>query len=289
MGVAPAALGARKVRHIVRVVLVVTLAIAVLVGVMWLAQRRFIYFPSQVLPDVATVLPGAEEVTFPTDDGLTLAGWLVPAVGDANGATVVVFSGNAGNRGDRVLLASSLAGRGYGVLLVGYRGYGGNPGTPTEDGLLADGRAAVAFLEARLDIDANRLVYFGESLGAAVAIGVAEERPPAALVLRSPFTSLTDVASVHYPFFPVSFLLRDRYPSLERIRGIDVPVLVVAGSADSVVPAAQSQRLFDAVSGPKEFVMIEGADHNDYELTTGDRLVDAMALFLDDVFLPGSG
>ncbi len=283
------ALGARKTRHIVRAVLIVTLAILFVIGVTWLAQRRLIYFPSQVLPDVATVLPGAEEVTFPTDDGLTLAAWFLPAARDADGATVVVFQGNAGNRGDRVLLARALADRGYSVLLVGYRGYGGNPGTPTEDGLLADGRAAVAFLEARPDVDADRLVYFGESLGAAVAIGVADKRPPAALVLRSPFTSLVDVASVHYPFLPVSLLLRDRYPNLERIRGIEVPVLVIAGSADTVVPASQSRSVFEVASEPKEFFMIEGADHNDVELTAGDRLVTAVAAFLDRVLLDGSG
>lgn len=283
------ALGARKTRHIVRAVLIVTLAILFVIGVTWLAQRRLIYFPSQVLPDVATVLPGAEEVTFPTDDGLTLAGWFVPAAQDADWATVVVFQGNAGNRGDRALLGRALADRGYGVLLVGYRGYGGNPGSPTEDGLLADGRAAVAYLESRPDVDADRLVYFGESLGAAVAIGVADKRPPAALVLRSPFTSLVDVASVHYPFLPVSLLLRDRYPNLERIRGIEVPVLVIAGSADTVVPASQSRSVFEAASEPKEFVMIDGADHNDVELTEGDRLVTAVAAFLDRVLLDGSG
>jgi fermentation-respiration switch protein FrsA (DUF1100 family) len=282
------ALGARRVLRVVRVVVVVALAMLLAVGVMWVFQRRFIYFPSQLLPDVAAVLPGAEEVTFPTEDGLTLAAWLAPAAGDANGGTVVVFNGNAGNRGDRTPLAQALAERGYGVLLVDYRGYGGNPGRPTEDGLLADGRAAVAYLETRPDVDADRLAYFGESLGAAVAIGLAEQRPPAALVLRSPFTSLPDIGSVHYPFLPTSILMWDRYPNLERIRRIEVPVLVIAGSADSIVPVAQSRRLYEAASEPKEFVMIEGADHNDFELTAGDQLVAEVAAFLDHVILPGS-
>jgi fermentation-respiration switch protein FrsA (DUF1100 family) len=264
------------------------LAMLVAVGVIWVFQRRFIYFPSQVLPDLAAVLPGAEEVMFPTEDGLTLAAWLVPAARGANGGTVVLFNGNAGNRGDRTPLAQALAERGYGVLLVDYRGYGENPGSPTEDGLLADGRAAVAYLETRPDVDADRLAYFGESLGAAVAIGLAEQRPPAALVLRSPFVSLSEIGSVHYPFLPTSILLWDRYPNLERIRGIEVPVLVVAGSADSIVPIAQSRRLYEAASEPKVFVMIEGADHNDFELTAGDQLVAEVAAFLDNVILPGS-
>jgi hypothetical protein len=282
------ALGARSVRRIVSVVVIMALAMLVAVGVIWVFQRRFIYFPSQVLPDLVAVLPGAEEVTFPTEDGLTLAAWLVPAAGDANGGTVVLFNGNAGNRGDRTPLAQALAERGYGVLLVDYRGYGENPGSPTEDGLLADGRAAVAYLETRPDVDADRLAYFGESLGAAVAIGLAEQRPPAALVLRSPFVSLPDIGSVHYPFLPTSVLLWDRYPNLERIRGIEVPVLVVAGSADTIVPVAQSRRLYEAASEPKVFVLIEGADHNDFELTAGDQLVAEVAAFLDNVILPGS-
>jgi fermentation-respiration switch protein FrsA (DUF1100 family) len=282
------ALGTRSVRRIVRVVAIAALAMLLVVGVMWLFQRRFIYFPSHRLPDVAAVLPSAEEVSFSTEDGLTLQAWLVPAVGDAIGVTVVVFSGNAGNRSDRIPLAGALAARGYDVLLLDYRGYGGNPGHPTEDGLLADGRAAVAYLEARPDVAADRLAYFGESLGAAVAIGLAEQRPPAALVLRSPFTSLADVGSVHYPFLPISVLLWDRYPNLERISGIEVPLLVVAGSADRTVPAAQSQRLYEAASQPKEFVMIAGADHNDFELTAGDQLVAEVAGFLNRVVGPGT-
>ncbi len=288
LGFGPMALGAKSVRRVARVVVIVAVVMLLAVGVMWIFQRQFIYLPSQIVPDVASVLPGAEEVTFSTEDGLTLAAWLVPAAGDANGRTVVVFNGNAGNRADRAPLARALAERGYGVLLVDYRGYGANLGRPTEDGLLADGRAAVAYLETRPDVDTDRLVYFGESLGAAVAIGLAEQRPPAALVLRSPFTSLPDIGSVHYPFLPTSILLWDRYPNLEKIRGIEVPVLVVAGSADSIVPVAQSQRLYEAASHPKEFVTIEGADHNDFELTAGNQLVAEVAAFLDNVILPGS-
>lgn len=281
-------LGTTSVRSLVRLAVFAVLAASLAVGILWVLQRRLIYFPSQALPDVYAVMPSVEEVTFPTEDGLTLAAWLVPATRDANGATVVVFNGNAGNRAGRVPLARALAERGYGVLLVDYRGYGGNQGNPTEEGLLQDGWAAVAYLETRADVDADRLVYFGESLGAAVAIGVAEQRPPAALVLRSPFTSLPDVASVHYPFLPTSVLLWDRYPNLERLREIDVPVLVVAGSADSVVPLAQSQQVYESAAGPKEFLTIEGADHNDFELTAGKQLVVGVTAFLDDVFLKGS-
>ena len=273
-------------QRVVRGVVIASVVALLLVAFMWVFQRRLIYLPSQAVPDVATALPGAVEVTFPTEDGLTLAAWLLPARRDSNGATVILFIGNAGNRSDRAPLAQALADRGYGVLLVDYRGYGGNPGSPTENGLLADGRASVAYLETRPDIDADLLVYFGESLGAAVAIGVAEQRPPAALVLRSPFASLPEIGSVHYPFLPISLLMWDRFPNVERIPGIDVPILIVAGSADSIVPTDQSRRVYEAASQPKEIVIIEGANHNDLALTSGTPLVAAVAAFLDEFVRP---
>ncbi len=263
---------------------VVIAMLALLVGVVGLAvlQRRLIYFPSATLPDVDTVLPGAEEVAFQTEDGLTLEGWFVPSSNSTTDVTVVVFNGNAGNRGDRVRLAESLSARGYAVMLFDYRGYGGNPGAPSEEGLLADGRAVARYLVNRSDVDPDRLVYFGESLGAAVAVATAEHRPPAVLVLRSPFTSLPDVASFHYPFLPVSLLLWDEYRNVETIGRIAVPLLVIAGSADGTVPVKQSEDVYRAGAEPKKLVIIEGADHNDARLSSGAQLVDAVAAFIDD-------
>lgn len=267
----------------VRFVFVAILALLVGAIVLTVFQRRLIYFPSEALPDLDTVLPGAEEVSFKTEDGLTLDGWFVPSSSDTTDVTVVVFNGNAGNRGDRVRLADSLSARGYAVMLFDYRGFGANPGRPSEEGLVADGRAVARYLESRSGVDPDRLVYLGESLGAAVAVATAEHRPPAALVLRSPFTSLPDVASVHYPFLPTSLLLWDEYPNVETIRQIATPLLVVAGSGDRTVPVQQSEEVYRASAGPKKLVIIQGADHNDARLSSGIRFVDAIVAFIDDV------
>ena len=266
---------------------ILSLAALAGLGLIWITQRSLIYFPTQAVPDASAVLVGVEEVTYPTEDGLTLAAWFVPATGEANAWTVVVFNGNAGNRAHRTPLAEALAGRGFAVLLVDYRGYGGNPGRPTESGLAADAQAAVAYLRSRSDVDPDRLAYFGESLGAAVALSLARHQAPAALVLRSPFTSLPDIGSTHFPFLPTSLLLWDRYPNLETIGGIDVPLLVIAGSADRIVPLEQSRELFAASPGPKRMVVIEGADHNDLALTAGAMLIDEVVAFLTD--LSGDG
>jgi fermentation-respiration switch protein FrsA (DUF1100 family) len=255
-------------------VMVVVVAVG-LVGLAWVFQRSLIYFPTRALEPPP---PGVEEVTFTTSDGLELGGWFFPA-GGTDGRAVLVFNGNAGNRSHRVPLAEALRERGWAVLLYDYRGYGGNPGSPSEQGLAEDASAAVSWLADRHDVDADRIAYFGESLGAGVAAGLAAERPPAALVLRSPFTSLADVGRVHYPFLPVGALLRDRFPVVDHVRSYDGPVLVIWGEADSIVPPDQSLAVVEAAHRSRHLV-IAGANHNDAALLYGEELVEAVVSFL---------
>jgi uncharacterized protein len=266
-------------------------ALAAMLALLWLVQRRLIYFPLlQDVPPVATTLPGAQDVAFETADGLRLHGWFAPGTRARGRATVLVFNGNAGDRSFRAPLAAALTELGMSVLLFDYRGYGRNPGRPSEQGLLADARAARAYVAARADVDPARLVYFGESLGAAVALALAVEQPPAALVLRSPFTSLADMGRVHYPFVPAGLVLRDRFDSLGQVGRLTCPVLVIAGEQDRIVPPEQSRRLYEAARGPNtRFVLVPGADHNDFELLAGSRLIDALRRFLDEVLPLTSG
>jgi uncharacterized protein len=275
------------------VVLVVVAVLAATVGLLWVFQRRLLYFPTQTVPPAASVLPGAEEVTFDTADGLRLRGWFVPARpgGPSAGAgaprpggpAVLVCNGNGGNRSMRAPLAAALARMGLHVLVFDYRGYGGSPGRPSEEGLAADARAALRHLAGRPEVDPGRVVYFGESLGAAVALRLATERPPAALVLRSPFASLAEVGQVHYPWLPVSWLLRDRFDAAALVGRLDAPLLVVAGGGDRIVPVGHSRRLFAAAPPPKRLVVLDGADHNDPDLLAGPRLLDELAAFLAGV------
>lgn len=260
-------------------------SVLLLLALFWLTQRRLIYFPlADRLPQAASLLPAASEVSFETEDAVQLGGWLLPPAGDPAGLTVLVFNGNAGNRADRAALAAGLALRGFSVLLFDYRGYGGNPGSPSEVGLLRDARAALAYLEQRPEHRSDRIVYFGESLGAAVAVGLAVERPPAALVLRSPFSSLVEVGKFHYPYLPVRWVLRDRFPSIDSIRRVGSPLLVVAGREDRVVPFEQSRALFEAAgSRDKRFVAIDGADHNDPALVAGAGMLDTVADFVKGI------
>lgn len=250
--------------------------------ILFVLQRRMMYFPDSRVPTPREVgIEGAEEVTFSTGDGLKLAGWFVRSDKAAPPVpTVLVFNGNAGNRAHRAPLAQALAQHGSNVLLFDYRGYGGNPGSPTETGLNADARAARAYLASRADVDSSRIVYFGESLGTAVALAMAVEHPPAALVLRSPFTSMVDVGRYHYPRLPVRLLLRDRFASNEAIGRLRSPLMVIAGDRDEIVPLEQSRRLYDAAPAAKAMVVIAGASHNDFELLAGEEMIGAIARFL---------
>ncbi len=264
--------------------MVIAVVAFLLVAVLWAFQRRLIYLPGpRVALPAAALLRGSEEVSFETADGLRLAGWFLPArtaVERPGGRVVLVLNGNAGDRSARAPLAAALAETGFSVLLFDYRGYGGNPGHPTEAGLATDARAARSYLLSRSDVDPGSLVYFGESLGAAVAVELAADHPPAALVLRSPFTSLADVGRVHYPYLPVRWLLWDRYDSLGRIAAVRCPLLVLAGRDDGIIPPEQSRRLYGAAHPPKRYAEISGADHNDWELLAGDRLLHEVTTFL---------
>ena len=266
-----------------RVVLVIVVFVGVLVAVIWALQRRLIYYPSPgPVPEAHTVIDGASDVTLQTSDGLALGAWFVPPDAPSNSMTVLVANGNAGDRSLRAPLARALAREGFGVLLFDYRGYGGNPGQPSEDGLAQDVRAAYRFLVENKGVARRRLVYFGESLGAAVVTELSTEHPPAGLVLRSPFTDLAAVGQVHYPFLPVRALLRDRFPVVDHIRRVDVPTTVVYATHDSVVPAAQSLAVADAAAGPTSVVEVAG-DHNDIALLDGRALIDAVVALADRI------
>lgn len=261
-------------RTVLPLLLVAATAVVALLGLVWLGQRRLMYFPDPRVPSPASVgLPEAEPVTFTTADDVSLRGWFVPADPPAAAFTMLVFNGNAGNRAYRADLARAFRPHGIAVLLFDYRGFGDSAGAPSEAGLTADARAARAYVLSRADVDPSRLVYFGESLGAGVAVALAAEHPPASLVLRSPFTSMADVGRLHYPMLPVRLLLHDRYAAIERIATVRAPVLVIAGDADRIVPIALSRRVYEAATTRKAFVVIPGADHNDAALTAGDDVV----------------
>ena len=266
---------------------VVALAILLLTAYLYFTQRNHLYFP---WPDAAAAPPpGVQDMELLTDDGLRLGAWLIPAADESGraigrGAAVLICNGNAGYRAHRLPLAHALSQRGYHVLLFDYRGYAGNPGSPSQDGLVADARAAARALADRPAVDPGRIAYFGESLGASVCGALAAEIPPAALILRSPFPSVEAVGRHHYPYLPVvGPLIWDPWP-LERqlADDVQVPLLVLVAQRDDIVPPGLSRRVYDAAAEPKRLVEIPASHHNDDALLTGDELLAQITVFLSE-------
>ena len=265
---------------------IIAIAIGVysaLVGGLYLVQRELIYHPTQPLPSPEiSGVPEMKVVRLTTEDGLILTSWYRPAQGDL--PTIVYFQGNGGNiagRGNKVL---PYLDAGFGVLLAGYRGYGGNPGRPSEQGLYADGRAHLEFLKNQ-NIPSNQWVLYGESLGSGVAVQMAFEwvkqdqiktnTSIGSVVLEAPFSSLGDAAQSHYPFVPARLLVKDHFDSIAKIDKIKAPLFVVNGDMDGVIPPIQGRRLFNAAREPKEGHWVQGSGHNNlYDFGVSGPIID---------------
>jgi uncharacterized protein len=270
-------------RPIARGLSVSLLVVGAVVGLLWALQRQLVYFPDgSPVPPAAEVIPGARDVELHTTDGLDLGAWFVPAArADEPGTAVLLAPGNGGNRAGRATLARALSRRGLAVLLMDYRGYGGNPGSPSEQGLANDADAAARALED-LGYPAERTIYLGESLGTGVVAALLARRPPAGVVLRSPFTELADVGAHHYPWLPVRALLRDRFEVVGPLSSSDVPVSVVYGDRDSVVPSRLSAQVATGAPRLAEELVLPGADHND-PVMFGPRVADVVARLAERV------
>ncbi|MFA5139001.1 MAG: alpha/beta hydrolase [Elusimicrobiota bacterium] len=272
---------------------------AAFVGVvvlLWLGLRWFeranLYAPSKEF-DFTPAVYGMpfEDVQLVSADGVRLHGWYSDAAvpntrvlavedpplpkvaplkpGPQGPWVLVVFHGNAGNIGSRIQKLRIFRGMGLSVLLFDYRGYGKSEGRPTEKGTYLDGAAAVGFLEDAKGVPRERMVYYGESLGCAVALQTALDKPPKALILDSGFTSTVEMGKLLFPFLPVGLIARFRYDNIGKIPGLKVPLLVMHSPQDDIVPFAMGRKNFEAATGPKRFAQTQG-DHNEGFLDTPD-------------------
>ena len=234
---------------------------AALVGGMYVFQRRLMYHGDGEVPDRDRADAGAmAEVRLATADGLSLLAWYAPA--RAGGRTVVAFHGNAGHIGHRFDKLRFLMDAGHGLLLAEYRGFGGNEGSPTEEGLYADADAALAFVRAA-GVAAEDTVIYGESLGSGVAVDLASRNTVAGLVLEAPFSSIVDVAAEIYWYVPARHLVLDRFDSASKIGRVAAPILILHGEADTVVPARFGRALHAAANEPKALWSAAAAGHTD--------------------------
>jgi uncharacterized protein len=246
-----------------------------------LMEEKFIFYPSSRI-DATPREVGLlfEDIFFSTSDGVRLNGWFVSH--PSSKATLLWSHGNAGNIGHRVENIKLLHEKvGISIFIFDYRGYGRSEGSASEEGTYRDAEAALQYLRSRKDVDPRKIVFFGRSLGAAVAAELATREDGMALILETPFASIREMARTTFPLLPVGPFLRTRYDVVEKIKKIKVPLLVLHGDRDEVVPFSQGRKVFEEAPGPKEFYTIHGAHHNDTYITGGDPYFAALKNFIE--------
>ncbi len=249
-----------------------------------LFENQFIYFPEKY--PVGYWQPEAfgvqvEDCYFNTADGVRLHGWLVAHENPI--ATLLWCTGNAGNISHRLDNLARLTSLPINVFIFGYRGYGKSEGRPNENGVYLDALAAYDYLTSRPDIERNKIVLFGRSLGGAVAVELATRRPCSGLILECTFTSARDIAKSSFGFIPVHLFLKTKFDSIKKITRLHVPLLVIHGGQDRTVPIRLGKKLFEAANEPKEFYEISGADHNDTYVVGGAAYFNKLLEFIREV------
>ena len=260
-------------------ILRIALAVYVIVIIMVLIfQSRFIFFPERrIMATPGQVGLEFEDVAFLTADGNILSGWFIPA--EEQKGVILFCHGNAGNishRLDSIILFHHLR---LSTFIFDYRGYGKSQGKITEVGTYADAEAAWRYLVKIKERAPNEIIIFGRSLGGAVASMLAKNHKSKGLILESTFTSIPDVAADIYPFLPIRNFTRFTYPTIENMKDVKCPVLIVHSRDDDIIPFTHGRRIFDAANEPKEFLEIRGS-HNEGFLITGPRYRDGLESFI---------
>ena len=253
------------------------LLLAIVVGIpaiFWVGQERLIFFP-QAIVSTDHLGAGIAPIEIVSADGTRLHGW-IRAANAAPAPVVLYFGGNAEE------VSWTIAARrwptGWTIVAVNYRGYGRSEGSPGEAPLVADALAVYDAIAARSDVDAKHIVAFGRSLGTGVAVKLAAARPLAGAVLASPYKSLVALGRTHYPWLPVSWLLKHRFDVESDARRTRIPMIAIVASNDAIIPRVRSQALYDAWGGPKAWIDVPATDHN--TLAVPDSFWTAVAQFL---------
>ena len=246
-------------KSVFRLLVAASLIYGALVGYFYFNQSNLLYhpYPDKVFPQNSP-MPEMAEVNYTTADGLDLYSWYFDGATDA--PLVVYLHGNTGDLNYQQVAARGILDAGYNVLLVEYRGFGGNPGDITEKGLYEDARTALSFAKNKGWTGEN-IILWGRSLGTGVAVKMATEGNYKALILEAPYSSVPDVAQSLYPYLPTHWLMRDHFNSASRIDQVTIPTLIYHGSADRDVPAKFSAKLATFAGDNLKRVVIEGADH----------------------------
>lgn len=264
-------------KKVMNVVLIIGAGYLALVLLLYLIQDRMIFFPDRsVSHDPSAVGLQWEDAWFVTEDGEELHGWYISH--DDSDRVLLFSHGNAGNISHRLGFLELLHTEGISTFIYDYRGYGNSGGRPNEEGVYRDIQAAWNYLRGEKGYDEEQVILFGRSLGATVSAWLAQSVNPGGVILESAFTSARDVASDVYPFIP-SRILRSELSTIDYIRNITVPVLIMHSPDDTIIPFHHSEKLYEAASEPKYFIELRGG-HNDNFMVSGELYFEGLKRFI---------
>ena len=261
------------------IVLIILLLYLMATISVYLFQRKLLYHPSAP-PHFTQSNTGDglvhkfEKINIKVNEKISLNGWL--HIKDLKKKTILIFHGNAGNLDNRIYKLNLIGDLDINFLIIAWRGYSENPGKPTEMGLYEDAESAVKFLFSK-GIAERNIILYGESLGTAIAIDISQNKNFAGIILEAPFTSMVDMGQKYYPFFPVKFLLKDKYESNKKIKNVKIPILVMHGKKDKIVPFYMGEKIFNMANNPKFNYFTNEDDHM---MEFNNDLINKIDLFI---------
>ena len=235
------------------------IAYIVLIIFIYFYQRNLLYHPSENNYQNDKIQFNYDEIFITVDEEIQLKSWIIKK-DFKKFKTLVIFHGNAGHLSNRIYKLNELYKLDINVLLIAWRGFSGNKGSPTENNLYTDAEAAIKWLNEE-GVNNNQIILYGESLGSGVAVEVGKENNFNSIILESPFTSIENSAKIYYPYLPVRLILKDRYDSISKIKMINIPILIMHGEKDDVVPFSMGKELFEKANSPKQSYFTPDDDH----------------------------
>ena len=269
----------KKIKYMISSILfVIIFSYLAILFFIYFNQRNLLYHPSEnnYLNEKANFV--YEEVYIPSTEN-NLKGWFHKKNLTKN-KTLVFFHGNAGNLENRIYKLNLIKDFDLNFLIIAYRGFSGNKGKPTERGLYEDALSALKWLKTNYSIKDKDIIIYGESLGTSISIEVSQNKKYSGIILESPFTSMTDAAKHYYPYLPVSLLLKDKYDSIEKIKNINIPILVMHGKKDKIIPFEMGKKIFESANQPKFFY---SPDNDDHMMNYDENLLKAIKSFLKKI------
>ena len=254
--------------------LVLVVLYLIILVVLFFYQRNLLYHPNENNYSGDRLLVEVNKVKIPTSDNLLLNGWFHKK-DIKNYKTIIYFHGNAGTLENRIHKLNHFKDIEINFLIIAWRGFSGNEGKPTEKGLYIDGQSALNWI-LKQGVKENDIILYGESLGTGVATEIAQNKNYAGVILETPFTSMTDAAKKFYPYIPVSFLLKDKYNNKKKINNIKIPILIMHGEKDTIVPFTMGQKIFELANDPKYSYFTKNDDHM---MEYDDQLISTLKKF----------